>query len=129
MPGAVSASVDFLTAFAAREGLQFVFEAVKRMGRAPGKTHDLSAGFASWWKIDAKMSRLDLGCEFIHVTFASAHCRALRGGLIAPVPAITWKGVPRFRAFARTTVVERLNALAAFASVEPAAISAAKCSV
>jgi hypothetical protein len=73
MPGAVSAAVDFLTALAACEGLQFVFEAVKRMGRAPGKTHDLSARFASRWKIDAKMSRLDLGCEFIHVTFTAGN--------------------------------------------------------
>ena len=44
-------------------------------------------------------------------------------------PRLSEKGVPRFRAFARTTVIERLNATAAFAAVEPAAISTARSSI
>jgi hypothetical protein len=67
-PGTVGAAVDFLTAFAASEGLQLVFEAVKRMRRAPGKAHDLTAGFAPWRRIDAKMARLNFGCQYQRVT-------------------------------------------------------------
>jgi hypothetical protein len=71
-PGAVGAAMDFQTAFAAREGLQLIFDAVKRMRRAPGKAHDLAAGFAPWRRIDAKMSRPDLGC-FVHVTLTAGN--------------------------------------------------------
>jgi hypothetical protein len=79
------------TAFAAREGLQLIVDAVKRMRRAPGKAHDLAARFAPWRRIDAKMSRPDPGCEFVHVTLtagnrwgcirASARYRAYLGTL------------------------------------------------
>jgi hypothetical protein len=40
-PRSIGASVDFSTALPALEGLQFVFDAIKRMGPAPGKMRDL----------------------------------------------------------------------------------------